>query len=272
MAPDAHVTCLPRAISLAVALAALSFIPAAHAADGEWRSSFTIYGWLPGADIDIGIPVDNGGTAVSKSDSNILDNLRGAVMLSFDMHSGDWGFYADADWVKFSNEDGKFRSIGGANANASLNTRWDLKAGFVTLAGLYTLTQSQSGYTDFLFGGRYLWTKTNVKWDFTLNGSGGNLDIANSGKVSSNSHVSNAIIGLRGRWQGGRTGWYVPYYADIGTGDSDVTSVVQVGVGYAWDWGDIGLDWRWAHYDQGDNERLQTLDLSGPLLGLTWHF
>jgi hypothetical protein len=270
MAPDAHVTCLPRALPFAVALAALSFVPVAHADDG-WRSSFTIYGWLPGIDAELGVPVDTG-TAVSKSNTDILDNLRGALMLSFDTHSGDWGFYADGDWVKFSNQDGKFRSIGGDHVNASLDTRWDFKGGLITLAGLYTLMQSPSGYTDLVFGGRYFWVKTNVKWDFTLTGSGGNLDIANSGKVASNSHFSNAIIGLRGRWQNGRTGWYVPYYADIGTGDSDVTSTLQVGVGYAWDWGDLGLDWRWVHYDQGDSEMVRKVDLSGPSLGLTWHF
>lgn len=270
MLPDANTTCLPRAARLALALAASSFVPAAHADDG-WRSSFTIYGWLPGVDAELGVPVDTG-TAVSKSNTDILDNLRGALMLSFDTHNGDWGFYGDGDWVKFSNQEGTFRSIGGQHVDAALNTRWDFKGGLITLAGLYTLTHSPSGYTDLVFGGRYFWVKTNVKWDFTLSGGGGNLDIANSGKVAGNSHFSNAIIGLRGRWQNGTTGWYVPYYADVGTGDSDLTSTLQIGVGYAWTWGDLGLDWRWVHYDQGDSELVRHVDLSGPSLGLTWHF
>ena len=179
MLPDANTTCLTRAARLALALAASSFVPAAHADDG-WRSSFTIYGWLPGVDAELGVPVDTG-TAVSKSNTDILDNLRGALMLSFDTHNGDWGFYGDGDWVKFSNQEGTFRSIGGQHVDAALNTRWDFKGGLITLAGLYTLTHSPSGYTDLVFGGRYFWVKTNVKWDFTLSGGGGNLDIANSG-------------------------------------------------------------------------------------------
>ena len=136
MLPDANTTCLTRAARLALALAASSFVPAAHADDG-WRSSFTIYGWLPGVDAELGVPVDTG-TAVSKSNTDILDNLRGALMLSFDTHNGDWGFYGDGDWVKFSNQEGTFRSIGGQHVDAALNTRWDFKGGLITLAGLYT--------------------------------------------------------------------------------------------------------------------------------------
>jgi hypothetical protein len=278
MAPDTCVTRLPRVIQSALALAALFFAPAVFAAnsnawDGDWHSSLTIYGWLPGIDAELAVPVDTG-TAVSKSSSSILDNLSGALMFSGDIRKGDWGFYGDVDWVKFTNEDGRFRSIGGANigGTATLNTSWDFKGGLATLAGLYSFYHGPNGYADFIFGGRYLWVKTNVKWDFTLTGNGGNVNIANSGHVSDNTHFSNGIIGLRGRWQSESSGWYVPYYADIGTGDSDVTSILDAGVGYAFGWGDLGFDWRWVHYDQGDNETVRNVDLSGPSISLTWYF
>ena len=145
MLPDANTTCLTRAARLALALAASSFVPAAHADDG-WRSSFTIYGWLPGVDAELGVPVDTG-TAVSKSNTDILDNLRGALMLSFDTHNGDWGFHGDGDWVKFSNQEGTFRSIGGQHVDAALNTRWDFKGGLITLAGLFLLRGATIGFS-----------------------------------------------------------------------------------------------------------------------------
>ncbi len=280
MAPDTTSKLMPRVLPLTLALAALFFAPVASAGpgsdawDGNWHGSFGIYGWLPGIEAQLGVPVDTGGTAVSKSNNNILDNLKGALMITGDFRSGEWGFFYDADWVKFENQKGRFRSLGGATVggSATLDTEWNFKGGMVTLAGLYNLSHGPSGYADVVFGGRYLWTKTNVKWDFTLNGNGGNIGIADQGKVSNNSHLSNVIVGLRGRWQSTDSGWYIPYYADIGTGDSDLTSILEGGVGYAFDWGDLALDWRWVHYDQGGNELLDKIDLSGPSLSLTWHF
>jgi len=279
MAPNTSATRPPRRIPQVLALVALAFSPIAGAAsgsdawDGDWHGSFGIYGWLPGIKAELAIPVDTG-TAVSKSNNNILDNLKGALMVTGDVRKGDWGFFYDADWVKFENQKGRFRSIGGANigGTATLDTEWNFKGGLVTLAGLYNLTHGPSGYTDLVFGGRYLWVKTNIEWDFTAIGNGGNLGIATQGHSSNNTHYSNGIIGLRGRWQSTSSGWYIPYYADVGTGDSDVTSILQGGVGYAFDWGDLAFDWRWVHYDQGDNEVVRNVDLSGPSLSLTWHF
>lgn len=279
MAPDLSVTRLSRAIPLALGLTALFCAPSALASsysdqwDGNWHSSLTIYGWLPGIDAQIRVPVDTG-TAVSKSNSDILSNLSGALMFSGDIRKGDWGFYGDVDWVKFSNEDGRFRSIGGANigGTATLDTSWNFKGGMATLAGLYSFYHGPSGYTDFIFGGRYLWVKTNVKWDFTLTGNGGNVDISDSGHVSSNAHYSNGIIGLRGRWQSESSGWYVPYYIDVGTGDSNFTSVIWGGVGYGFGWGDLAFDWRWVRYDQGSKELVQDVTLTGPEISLTWRF
>ena len=236
--------------------------------------SSIVYGWLPGVDAELAFPVDTG-TVVSKSNGDILSNLKGALMLEGDVRNGEWGFYGDLDWVKFSNEDGRFRSIGGENVggSATLDTSWGLKGGMVTLAGLYTFNNGPSGYTDLVFGGRYLWMKGNLKWNFTLTGNGGNVNIADEGHVSANGHYSDAIIGIRGRWSSGTTGWYVPYYADVGAGDSDLTSMLDLGVGYAFDWGDFAFDWRWVHYDEGDNSTLvQKVDLTGPSLSLTWHF
>jgi len=81
MAPDTTSKLMPRVLPLTLALAALFFAPVASAGpgsdawDGNWHGSFGIYGWLPGIDAQLGVPVDTGGTAVSKSNNDILDNL-----------------------------------------------------------------------------------------------------------------------------------------------------------------------------------------------------
>ena len=70
MASDKSATRLPRVIPLAAVLAALFLAPCASAAtgdawDGNWHGSFSIYGWLPGVDAELGIPVDTGGLPLS---------------------------------------------------------------------------------------------------------------------------------------------------------------------------------------------------------------
>ncbi len=66
--------------------------------------------------------------------------------------------------------------------------------------------------------------------------------------------------------------WYVPYYADIGTGDSDLTWQALAGIGYRFSWGDIKLVYRYLSYDMDDDKLLKDLDLSGPALGVVFRF
>jgi hypothetical protein len=252
----------------------------AHAAnsdpwDGDAHPSFMFYAWLPGVSLDTRYklpPVDGGGEVVNKSDGNILDNLSGAFMMAGDVRVGDWGFFGDLAWVKFDDQDGKIRDFDGQHVSADLKSTWDIKGGVVTLAGLYTLAHGSFGYTDVVFGGRYLWIKGNLKWDFTATGNGGIIGIADSGKLSRNTHSSDAVIGLRGNWVLGDGHWYIPYYADIGAGDSEWTTAVSVGVGYLYDWGNIGLVWRDLRYKQGNDDFLRKFDLSGPSFNIGWQF
>jgi hypothetical protein len=268
---------------LALAIGAMVFaLPPARADtpddwDGNWHGSIQPYGWLPGvtAETRYQLP-DNGPTVSQKSDGNILDHLSGAFMLDGTVRKGNWGFYGDVDWVKFTNEDGHFTTIGGdrIGANADLNTRWGIKGGMVNLSGLYTMAHGQQGYIDLLFGARYLWLKGNLSWNFSLAGNRGRVDIDDSGKLSNQTHVTDAVIGVRGRWSPFEDPrWFFPYYLDIGAGDSDNTYQIMAGVAYGFDWGDIALNYRDVEYKEGSsNTFVKKVELSGPALSITWHF
>jgi hypothetical protein len=245
--------------------------------DGNWHGSITPYGWLPGVTGETKYQLPNGGGEVqTKSDNNILSNLSGAFMLEGDMRKGDWGMYGDIDWVKITNEDSRFTSIGGSRigANADLNTRWGLKGGMVNFAGLYTLTHGSQGNIDLLFGVRYLWLKGNLNWNFNLAGNGGYLNVANSGHLDNQTHITDGIVGLRGRWSPfSDSHFFFPYYVDIGTGGSDTTYQLAVGAAYAFSWGDIALLYRDVEYKEGnDDSFLKKVELSGPAFSFTWHF
>ena len=279
MSVNASAPRLARAILLALfgtAFAAPTFAANTDPWDGDVHPSFMFYGWLPGVSLDTRYKLpDNvgGGSVINKSDGNIFDNLSGAFMMSGDVRVGQWGFFGDLAWVKFDNEDGKLRTFDGQRVDASLKTTWDLKGGVVTLAGLYNFGHGPSGYNDFIFGGRYLWIKGNLNWDFNATGGGGIIGLANSGKLSRDSNSADAIVGLRGQWQFGDGGrWYVPYYIDIGTGNSEWTSSANLGIGYLYDWGNIAFVWRDLRYKQSNDEFLRKFDLDGPSFSIGWQF
>lgn len=266
---------LPTLLLAALGLAA----PPARAADdrfdGEWHSALTLYGWLPSVSADLRFEVPGTGRVTTKSDNSLFDKLEGAAMIQGEVRRGEWGFFGDVDWIKFGDQKGRFTNIGGdaIGGSANLDSRWNMKGGMLTLAGLYNINHGAWGFNDVLFGARYIWIKSNLSWDFALLGDGGNVDIENSGHVSRNSHATDAVVGFRGRYNLGDGKWYVPYYVDAGTGDSTFTGQALVGVGYAFGWGGMTFAWRYVHYTQDDDsEMLKRIDLNGPALGLTWHF
>ncbi|MET3654775.1 hypothetical protein [Dyella japonica] len=244
--------------------------------DGNWHGSITPYAWLPGVKATTRFSLPSGSQVVTKSNKDILNNLSGAFMLEGILRKGRWGLYGDVDWVDFTNQKGRITSIGGdrIGAGADLNTRWGLKGGMVTLAGLYTIGHSSQGYVDLLLGMRYLWTKGNLNWNFGLTGNGGRVDIQDSGHLHNQMHVTDAIIGVRGHWTPfPDRHWYMPYYIDVGTGDSDSTYQLTAGVGYAFHWGDIALVYRQIKYRQDDNSKfLRDIELDGPAINFTWNF
>jgi hypothetical protein len=64
----------------------------------------------------------------------------------------------------------------------------------------------------------------------------------------------------------------VPYYLDIGAGDSDFTWQAIAGVGYSFGWGDVLGVWRYLDYDTPNNDPIQNADFNGPAIGVTFHF
>lgn len=266
----------PRALCFLAVLTAGPGVLPAHAAetdpyDGAWHGSITPYGWLPGVTAKLRYSYQ-GSEVRDETDHDILDKLSGALMIAGDARKGDWGIYGDLDWVKFDNEKGRFRSVGGerVGGDVTLDTRSGLKGGFVTLAGLYSLSHGPEGNIDLLFGGRYLWLKGNLGWNFGF--AGNRFGIAESGHLARNTHVTDALIGIRGRWTPGGGPWFFPYYADIGAGGSDLTSQLALGAGYAFHWGDVSLAWRYVTYRRDDDSFLERVSMMGPAIGLTWHF
>jgi len=285
MTSDVRSTRTRRVISFLLSLVALAWAPISLAEsdgvpprydefDGTWHSALALYGWLPGVSADLRYQLPSG-NADSRTNNNIFSYLSGAFMIQDAMRHGDWGLWGDFAWVKFSNEKGRFRNISGESVGGdiSLDTRWGLKGGILTLAALYNMSHTPGSFNDFLFGVRYLWIKGNLDWNFNIVGNNG-FNIANSGSASRNEGLFDAVVGLRGRWAfTDDLRWYVPYYLDVGAGSSNWTAQGVIGIGYSFDWGDLGLDFRDVTYKQsGGNDFLRRLSLAGPMFKVSWYF
>lgn len=87
-----------------------------------------------------------------------------------------------------------------------------------------------------------------------------------SGRVADSGSNWDFIVGARGKTDLNDK-WYIHYYADIGTGDSDMTWQAVGGINYRFSKVDLTLGY--AHMDWDFDEKSPTRDitLSGPYLG-----
>ena len=46
----------------------------------------------------------------------------------------------------------------------------------------------------------------------------------------------------------------------------------MAGVGYSFSWGDVALTYRQLYLDMGSGNLVQNMTLSGPMLGVAFHF
>jgi hypothetical protein len=60
----------------------------------------------------------------------------------------------------------------------------------------------------------------------------------------------------------------VPYYADIGTGNSKLTWQVNAGLGYQFDWGAVAATWRYLDYEFKSGNAIQSANFSGLVVGV----
>jgi hypothetical protein len=106
---------------------------------------------------------------------------------------------------------------------------------------------------------------------WSLSGSPSNLPP--SGKAEVSDSYWDAIVGLKGRLLlGAERRWFVPYYVDVGTGQTDLTWQVNAGIGYRFDWGALTATWRYLDYDFGSSSKLQDISFNGPVIGLSFRF
>lgn len=249
--------------------------------DGDWHFAVTPYIWLPNINGNLRInhfPAGPGTSADAETGPNsYLENLTFAMMLSGEARKGPWAVFTDVIYLDFANQDSSLKSVSGPDGEVviprdeNVNTKTSLRGGVWTLAGSYTVARNESSTLDLLAGARDLVIKTRIDWDLTTTFTGPGISVQSSGDHSKRGNLIDAIVGLRGRLRFGN-GWFVPYYLDLGTGESALTWQALAGIGYAFQWGDLMASYRSLYYDQSGDHLLQNIRFNGPAVGLTFHF
>lgn len=238
-------------IPIAVCFCVFSF---AQAAD-DWQNEITIYGWYAGIDGTTNVPAGSG-PDISVDASDILDNLNMIFMGGYEGKYGKWSIITDLIYMDVGGSADKPLLLGAKSVDLDIKS-WVVNAGVG-----YELVQSDRGTLSVVGGVRYL----GLDVDIDL-GIMGNPLVERSGSDG----MVDGIIGMRGYLRLSDK-WYLPYYADIGAGSSELTWQLFGGIGYRFGWGDIRLGYRYLSYDLGDDKVMEDLKLSGPLLGVGFRF
>jgi len=260
-----------RSISRAIAAGAILAIsavaaPGAHAQTnpGQWQFGASVYGWFPSLSGSSKFPSATGGSSIDVSSEDVVSALKMVFMGTLTARKDRWGLMADWVYTDLGASKDGVRDF----AHLSL----DLKANILTLAGTYALIQTPAHQMDVVFGTRML--KLEERLDYQFSGNLGPVSLpGRSGRSEISASNWDAIVGLGGRLRFGEgMRWFVPYYVDVGTGESDLTWQAQAGVGYSFKWGDLLATWRYLDYNFKSSSALQSLSLNGPTIGATFRW
>ena len=268
-------------LSLAVLMMALlaSTNALAQQPAGEtdsWQFGVSIYGWFPDIAGETAFTQPGGSNEFKIDIDDILDNLEFTLMGTFDVRKGRWGILTDVIYMDVGGSQTGTReaTIGGRAlpVNATANVDLDLTSWIWTLTGYYRALDQPGMTLDIVGGARYLDVEQKVNWNVT-----GNVESIpvpdRAGAAEASLTNWDALIGLRGRFAfGAKNAWFVPYYFDIGAGDSDLTWQGIAGLGYAFHWGEVVAAWRYLDYDLSSDKPIKDMNFSGPAIGVTFRW
>ena len=232
-------------------------------ASDDWQYAASLYFFAPavkgstaaGSDIDV-------------SFDTLINNLNMTFMGAFEARKGKWSALADVLYLNVGANGGAQVPLTGPlgrplgiDADASLKLRgWVLGA-----VGGYNVFDRSQASVDVIAGLRYL----EMKGSFGLGLQGRRLGRAIESDASG--VVWDGIVGVKGRANLSGN-WFVPFYLDVGTGDSDLTWQALAGVGYRFHWGDVSLAYRYLKWDLGSSSPIDDISFSGPQLTATFRF
>ncbi len=242
----------------------------------KWHFAATLYGYVPTIDGKVNYAEDSRVSDIHVSMNDVLSHLKMAFMGTLDVHNGRWGifndvFYADLGGVKSRGRDFSIGNIG-LPASTTTDLSLDLKTTIWTVAGEYRLATDPAWTVDLLAGARLLDIKPTLGYSIT--GDVGPVVLpGRSGTKKVSESLWDGIVGVKGRYafENDRK-WFLPFYLDVGTGQTKLTWQAAAGVGYGYHWGDVVAIWRYMDWNAKSGKSVENLNLNGPMIGVTFRW
>jgi hypothetical protein len=248
---------------MALAMGATRAGAAESAAGSSWQYTADVYLFAAG----IGGETSTGGDVDIGFDT-LIRNLDMALMGGFGARKGKWSLMADVIYLDVSADNSGQLTIplGRRGIDVATSSSVEMKGWVVTPHVGYTLIDTANGSLDAFAGVRYLYLKANLALT-TVGPITTRYDqIADSGTVW------DGIVGVRGRVNLAPK-WFVPYYADVGTGESKLTWQLFSGVGYRFKSFDAFVGYRYLDWKFKNGAPVfEDLNFSGPIVGVKFDF
>jgi hypothetical protein len=269
---------MKRTFSAIAALLGLcsTLVPAAASAQtsDQWQYGAVIYGWLPTIGGNTTFPAGTG-SDIDVDAKTILSHLKFTFMGSFEARKSQWGAFTDLIYLNVggSKSDTRDVTIGGLPLPAGVtgNFNLDIKSTIWTIAGEYRIATDPTASVDLLAGARLADVRQSLGWNFSADL--GPLNPSRSGNKDVNISDWDAIVGAKGRVAiSDDRAWFVPWYADVGAGQSELTWQAIGGIGYSFKWGEIIGAWRYMDYKFKSGSPIEKLTLNGPAIGVAFRW
>jgi hypothetical protein len=251
-----------------------------------WSFDVAPYAWMPHLNLTstFNLPPALGGTVSSSSSigfGDLLSHLNFGLMVAADARYDRFSVVTDFMYMNLGGTASEIKSVNfpgrspvpitsTAQASAGLN----FNAKIWTLAGGYALAQGDWGNVDVIAGFRYLGIPLSLDYSvgLTLTGPRGNgATFGGIGNVSGSTILWDGIGGFRGSVRIRDSGFFIPYYFDIGAGGSQLTWQIASGVGYRTSWADLSLTYRYLTFEQNSGI-LRRLSAYGPMIMANFRF
>ncbi len=243
---------------------------AAQDTSDQWQFRASAYGYFP--DVSTSAALPTGSSSIDVEAGDLIEHARGGFMGVFEVQRGRFGAFADLLYVNIGDSvnDSTQISVGGGMPlppGVTVDGDLDIKLTAFTIAGVYRAYNTPATTFDVFAGARLLNIDTDFSYAFNVP-FGPFQGPMQSGAASASLQNWDFIAGVKGRYNfGAERQWFVQYYADVGTGDADLTWQAFGGVGRSFGRYDVFAGWRYLSYDFSSDSRIEDLSFNGPVVG-----
>lgn len=247
---------------------------AAQSPSDQWQFTAVIYGYFPKISGSTTFPT-GASASIGVTPNDYIGNLKFAFMGALEARQGALDLFTDVLYMDASGSKSQSRnlSVGGISLPVGVSVDANLKvvSTLWTLAGGYRFVDTPEWSLDVFGGARNLNMKQTLGYTFSAD-IGPFTGPLRQGSSSVDVNNWDAILGAKGRYMfGEKHDWFVPYYLDVGTGQSQYTWQTYAGVGYRYDWGELIGVWRYIDYKLSSSAGT-SLTLNGPAVGVAFHW